>query len=474
MHANLTSPATKWFGLRFRDDDLNEDQEAKEYLEECEKRVYLSLMDSDFNTEASEVYLDLVSYGTSVIMEEPADDLVWKGIDFTALPMMDTYFEMGPDQLPYRTYRRIRYTQLELETRFPNLPPEYTKMDAEDADVDRKHEVIFCVYYRDNDDIGEIPPSGPTPPDKRPVGYKYVLKRSKFELEEGGYYEYPAFVVRWQKVAGSRWGYSPAHMCLSDIKMLNETVAQTSEARAKVIDPAYMTTERGVIGDLDLEPGGLTLVTDMNQLAPLQNASRFDQADAEIHRLQTYIRSSFFIDRLEMKESPAMTATEVNVRYERMLRLMAPILGRLQNDFLDPLIVRTFKILARMGQLPEQPESVIGQEMDIEYTGPLPRAQHAEVALGIETTMAAMLGGAEVWPEGLDLLDVDQAYRTIAETRGVPAKVLKSADEVEAKRRARADEEEQMKQMAMMQAGGEAAQSAGAGIESLRNVGAPQ
>jgi hypothetical protein len=88
--------------------------------------------------------------------------------------------------------------------------------------------------------------------------------------------------------------------------------------------------------------------------------------------------------------------------------------------------------------------------------------------------MAAMLGGAEVWPEGLDLLDVDVAYRTIASARGVPAKVMKSDDEVEAARRARADEEAQLKEMAMMQAGGEAAQSAGAGIESLRNVGAPQ
>ena len=53
-------------------------------------------------------------------------------------------------------------------------------------------------------------------------------------------------------------------VCLSDIKQLNETVAMTSEARAKEIDPPMKTTQRGLIGDLDASAGGLTMVQDMD------------------------------------------------------------------------------------------------------------------------------------------------------------------------------------------------------------------
>ncbi|GAG50064.1 unnamed protein product, partial [marine sediment metagenome] len=34
IHANLMSPVTRWFNIRFRDDDLNTQSEAKEWLED--------------------------------------------------------------------------------------------------------------------------------------------------------------------------------------------------------------------------------------------------------------------------------------------------------------------------------------------------------------------------------------------------------------------------------------------------------
>ena len=467
VQGSMTSPANKWFALRYRDDDLNQDIEAKRWLEDSEERVWQALLDSDFNTEASEFYLDLASFGTAVIMMEEEDQLQWRGLDFTTLPMQDTYFETDIKGKPVAVFRRLRFSTQGLLNRWPQVDPNDLKVSdkAKDPkDVEDRHEVVFCVYYREGKENADT--MRPLPKTDRPVGYQYILKNKKLKLEEGGYYEFPAMVGRWQKVAGSRWGYSPAHVCLSDIKQLNELVAQTSEARAKAIDPPYLTTERGIVGDLDLEPGGLTMTTDMDQLAPLVSPTRFDQAIEERTRLQDAIRSSFYIDRLELKESPEMTATEVNARRENIRRMMAPVVGRIQHDFLEPLIVSTFKMLARQGQLKEQPEQVAGREMDIEYTGELARAQKAEVSMGIEAWLGTVAALAEMFPNATDLPNIDEAIKQIGLQRGVPAKVFNSQSDIDAIREARAEREAKMEEAARIQAGGEALKAAGEGAQA--------
>jgi len=469
IHGSLTSPFIKWFSLRYRDEDMNTDAAAKEWLEDTEERLWQAMIESDFDNNAAEMYLDIASFGTALIMAEPENDIEWEGIDFTTLPVMDSYFEMGPDGLPYRVYRRLRYTRLELEERFPDMPDDITFEDSEDSSVDAKIEVVFCVYYRDRNAVGED--SGLLKPEDRPVGYQYVMLNGNEMLEEGGFYEYPAMVIRWAKTAGSKWGNSPSLDLLPDIKQLNELVAQTSEARAKALDPPYVTTERGIIGDLDLEPGGLTVVTDMDELQPLVNASRFEQADIERERLQASIRDGFFLDQITYKDSPAMTATEVLERKQLMMQASSTTLGRLKTDFLNPVLMIMFQLMMRQGQLKELPESAQGQEMDIEYVSPMPRAQKAEQAMGIETWLGGIANFVEIFPEMMDVVDTDQAIRTMADLRGVPAKCLKTDEEVEQVREARAEQQQQMQEAQNIQMGGEAMKAAGEGAQAAQAAG---
>lgn len=469
VHGDFTSPVTKWFDMRFRDDDMNDDAAAKEWLEDCSERVWQALVESDFDTNAAEMYTDITSFGTSILTEEPKDDLVWKGIDFTALPIMDSYFEMGPDDIPYAIYRRLRYTRIELEGRFPDMP-EDIKLDDEqskNSSVDAKFEVVFCIYPRNDNPLFREGKAAIYTPEDRPFGYQYVLLNSKTELEQGGYYQFPGMVVRWDKVAGAKWGTSPAMRLLSDIKQLNELVAQTSEARAKAIDPPQKTTSRGVIGDLDMEPGGLTVVEEMDELAPLQTGSDFPQADAERERLQESIHAGFYRDLLDLKESPAMTATEVNARIQKMLRYLSRTFGRLKTDFFSPLIQNTFLILLRYDQLLPQPESVAGMELDIQYTGPMQTAQKAEVAMGISQWLMDIAALIELYPDMADIPDTDQAAKTLAELRGVPAKVVRTDAEIEATRKERNERQQAMEQLQAAEQAGKAMKAAGEGVSAM-------
>lgn len=121
----------------------------------------------------------------------------------------------------------------------------------------------------------------------------------------------------------------------------------------------------------------------------------------------------------------------------------------------------------RAGQLPEVPEGIEISELDIEYTGPLPRAQKLEVSESIGRWMAEIAQLAEIYPSALDIVDVDEAVRHRALLMGVPAKAMRSEEDIEEMREARAEQEQEAAAAAMVQQHGEAAKAVGEGAEAM-------
>ena len=195
-------------------------------------------------------------------------------------------------------------------------------------------------------------------------------------------------------------------------------------ATEKTVDPPMKTTRRGVLGDLDLMAGGMTNVREMDALQPLMppGAYRVETGWQDINDIRQRVRQAFFVDQLELKESPQMTATEVQVRYEMMQRLLGPTLGRIQSDFLDPLITRSFWMMFRKGALPPMPQVVADAEeadLDIEYVGPLARAQKLQSVDGIQRWLGMVAEMGQMFPEMLDLPDTDEIGRYTAGILGV-------------------------------------------------------
>ena len=261
-------------------------------------------------------------------------------------------------------------------------------------------------------------------------------------------------------------------IALPDIRNANELVESTLEAVGKVVDPATITTQRGLLSDLDLGRGGLTVVRSIGDLQPFESTARFDVAAGTLEMFQMAINRVFRVDQLQLKESPAMTATEVQVRYELMQRLLGPTLGRLQNDFLNPLVTRTFNILQRANRLPPVPESVrINRgEINLEYTGPLPRAQRMEQVRATQEWLLTLAQMGELFPAMLDSVDPDAVSRRIARLMSVPAAMLRTAEEVQQIRTERAELERRMADAQTAQVEGEAMQAQGVGQQELINA----
>ena len=478
VHGALTNPSSRWFNLRFRNDDLNMEDAAKEWLQSATEAIWYALQESDFNLQINEAYLDLVSFGTSCLIEEVESETEWKGIDFSTLPIREIYFEPNRKGQILNFYRRYEWNPLQILDKFgeKGTPISIREKAKLPAQADQKQVVIFAIYPRkgkENADTTNI-----LAPKMRPFESKYILHETAELLgEEGGFYEMPAYLPRWSKASGSMWGFGPGTIALSDTMTLNTMIEQRLAAAAKVIDPPSLVTERGLMSDLDLGPGGQTVVRDTGAITPYESGARFDVADALIMDYRININKIFLVDRLELKESPAMTATEVNARFDLMQRLLGPVFGRLQTDLLDPLIERTFRILLRAGQLPEMPEMLreVEADLDVDYVGPMARAQKSDqISMITEWTgMMAQLG--EVFPEMTVLPEPQAVGRELASAMNVPATIVRSKDQVDQIVAKKEQEALQQRQLEMAMGAAEGIKNAGQGAKAMSaQEGAPE
>lgn len=138
-----------------------------------------------------------------------------------------------------------------------------------------------------------------------------------------------------------------------------------------------------------------------------------------------------------------MTATEVIQRQEERMRVIGPVLGRLMNEMLRPLIDRVFGLMLRQEMLAMPPESLQGRDIDIEYVSPLARAQKSTSLNGTIKALEVLLPLAQSFPVG-DHIDPDGLVRHITEALGVPKTTLRSQREVDETRAQRAAQEQEM------------------------------
>jgi len=153
------------------------------------------------------------------------------------------------------------------------------------------------------------------------------------------------------------------------------------------------------------------------------------------------IRDAFFTTLMQTPQSPQRTATQVLQETEERMRMMSPVLGRLQSELLGPLVRRVFGLLLRSGVLPEMPAELDGRGVRVEYVSPIVRAQRAGELLGIGRTFETVAPFAQLDPTVWDVFDVEALARRAADVNGVPATILRDGEEVAA---LRADRQRQM------------------------------
>jgi hypothetical protein len=264
-------------------------------------------------------------------------------------------------------------------------------------------------------------------------------------------------------VPGCAWGYGRGNLALRSVKWLNAFKASAREAADKAANPPSVGTERGVLSPPELEAGGYTVVANTDDLKQLPSAGRFDVSAEVLRDERAEIRRCFHEDDLQLKESPQMTAAEVQARLDLMDRVLGSPVGRLTTGGLVPVIFIALGHLSRARKLPEAPALVKKRraELKVKFLGRLARAQRMDQVVAIERSAAfvSSLIGMK-FEEARYYFDVGQAIREHSKLVGAPASCLRSAAKV--KELMEAD-----RQMAMRQANAEAAKKEGEAVRAV-------
>jgi len=448
LHGMLTNPASNWFSLRIKDDQSNlaDSSEAKQWLEDTTNVILSEIAAPSvaFSSHIHEYYLSLCSIGTACIFI--GDPVNREGVSFRAIHIEEIFIAENADGIIDTVFRSFEMTVRQIVQKWgeKSLSPRIAKM-YEKKDYDRQVQLLHCVYPREDMDKGKKAAT------MLPVASVYIDEKDKHVLAEGGFDEMPYMVSRWSKAVGEVFGRSPAMTALPDIKMLQEIMKTTIKAAQKVVDPPLLVPDDGVLGPVRTIPGGLNYYRASSgaRIEPLQTGANIGLSYDMMNDLRERIRTMFFLDQLQFQGAPRMTATEVVERTERTLRLLGPTLGRLQSEFLGPMIERIYGVLSRSGRLPEPPESIAEQELKIEYVSPLARAQRQSETQGIMRTLEFIGPIAGMDPQAAQVVKGADTVRHIAELNGVPPMLLKSDEELLAE--AKAQQEAQAAQQQMMQ-----------------------
>ena len=303
-----------------------------------------------------------------------------------------------------------------------------------------------------------------------PFASVYIDLETDSILSQGGFEDFPYIVPRFLKATGETMGRSPAMTALPDVKMLNLMSKTIIQAAQKQIDPPLLVPDDGIILPVRTQPGGLnffrTGTRDMIQ--PLNTGGNIPIGLSMEDQRRGAIRSAFYVDQLLSGSSPNMTATEVVQRQEERMRVIGPVLGRLMNEMLRPLIDRVFALMLRNEMLTIPPQALQGLDVDIEYVSPLARVQKSSSLNSTMKALEILLPLAQSLPVG-DHLDPDGLVRHITDSLGVPKSTFRSSREVAELRQQRAIAQQEQLERQQEQEDVNTAMQAG---QAVRLVGA--
>jgi hypothetical protein len=253
---------------------------------------------------------------------------------------------------------------------------------------------------------------------------------------------------RWSVTGEDVYGSSPGMDALGDVRALQLLERRKAQAVDKIVNPPMRGPAALQNGRVSLLPGDVTYVDAVQPgqtFAPAYeiNTAAVAVLSQAIAEHEARIKTAFYADlwlMLSQGADQTMTAREVAERHEEKMLQLGPVMERLQDELLDPLVDRTFSILLRNGDLPPPPEELEGMELRVEYLSIMAQAQKMLGITGVER-LASFVGSlAAVKPEVLDKVDFDQMIDEYGLMVGTPPALVRTDEDVDTIRQARAEE----------------------------------
>jgi len=473
LMSGITSPARPWFRLEIRDKDLMESPAVKTWLHETSELIRAIFSSSNTYRALHTIYEELGLFGTAASVVLPDFDNV-----IHHHPLTVGEFALGTNHKGEvdTLCREFQMTVAQMVEQFGRENCSTTVQDlyakcAYDTWVD----VVHLIEPRRNRDI--------TKRDNRNMRFASLyLEPGKDQydkyLSESGFERFPVLAPRWVVTGNDVYGTSPGMECLGDVKQLQHQQLRKGQAIDYQVNPPLQVPTKYKEATKARLPGGVFYVDSVSPGAGVRSAFEVNlnlqHLGLDIADVRERIRSAYYADLFLMMQGDTrsgITATEVAERHEEKLLMLGPVLERLHNELLSPLIDITFDMAAKANILPPIPPELEGVDLNVEFISVLAQAQRAVATQGVDRLMGTVANLATLKPDVLDKINFDQVVDDLGNAYGVNPKIIVPDDQVMALREQRAQAMQAKETAAAMPMLVESAKTAGeVNVEGVQDV----
>lgn len=445
LYGTLTNPANKWFALASQDPDLNKFQPMKLWLDACSHRILASFMPSTspFYSAATQLFADIASFGNAAQYDEVR--LEERKILDVTLSLAEVVFDIDAFGRVNEAVRKFKLKPRAAVMMFAGQVPAKV---VELAQRGSQEEHWYYHHVKANADYrrGRLGPAG-----KRWLSI-YVCEVERMVCRRAGYEEMPFHAPRWEVESGQVYGTGPGFIALASARVSHRMQEANLRAGQKAADPTLLAADRrvwklnGVVRPGHTVYGGVDM-QGRPTIRPLDNFSSTGLSLEMQQELKDEIRDAFHYSLMTLAGRTGMTATEVMEIQEEKMRLMAPHMGRIQEEYLAPKIARRFQILFRAGQLPPPPEGIPeGAGLEVVYTSAAAMAQKSAEGAAVVRILQDIGPLSQLDPRYMDRINPDDVLEVLQEARGAPSRILRSREDADqlAEARAQAAQQQQL------------------------------
>jgi len=286
----------------------------------------------------------------------------------------------------------------------------------------------------------------------------YIAVKDKHEIEEGGFEEFCFHVPRWSVTSGETHGRGIGTEIQPQVRVMQTMMCDFIEMGNKAPRPPREVLA-SFDGELDVTPDAQNVVTEIPSSKMIETGGHGAYViTKDIIEMQREVIHNAYKKKAftPLQDLTGDRRNELEIRQRKLegLQQIGQPVGRIQSELLEPLIIRTFRLLIRNGEIPTPPSGL--ELLEIEYLGLMANALSSGQARGFQQTAIIFSELKETMPGLMDNLNTDEGGRALARSLGTKEEHLNTPEQVDAIREQRAKDLQQQQMLEAAQAAGKA------------------
>lgn len=454
----LTPRNMTWHMLGSNSDYLMKQRAVRLWFEQATKILfkYRYAPIANFSAQNYSVFESLGAFGNGIMFADRAADEAGRpvnGIRYKNIPLGEIFLRENHQNLINGFIRWFRLTGPQAVDQFKEKCPPRLR-EAADKNSQAPFEFLHRVCPREDYDPRRLDVKG-----KRFASY-YISLTTGEMISEGGYTTFPVAASRYVQTPGEVYGRGPVQFTLPSIKTVNSEKRDFLTQGHRAASPVLLTQDDG-IASFNLRPGAINpgfMNADGKMMVGVLPSGNIQVTQEMMKEEHDIIDGAFLVDlfKILLDDPKIYTATQIVEMMSQRGVLIAPTVGRQEDEYLGRLIDREIDLLSQQHLLPPMPMALreARGEYEVHYCSPFSRDMKASEVAGFNRSLETSLSivNATQDPSVLDLYDFDKITPAINRINGVPESWMADPKSVAQKRQARAQAQQKQQEIQAMPA----------------------